>query len=334
MLVTLGNTIGAVLLGTVGACILFGISTVQAYMYYTTYTKDWVFQKVIVGTLTALSAGHLLCLIHIVYYYTIEQFGNPAGLAKIVWSFRVQTIFNIIIIVIVHGLYIHRIWRLGSRYSRVWPGILVGLLGCATVIGVFLIYHAFRLHSFADIHEATWVLYAIFGTTTTMDFLIAASMCYYLNKSRSGFARTNNLVFTIMQYVLISGTLTSVTSSISIITFATMPHNLVFLGVSFLVTKLYINSYVAMLNARNHIRDESSISVDIRNLRSGLARPGDGTIVSRSDDKLLKRESAQHSSIYRGKDEGSSNSMGVHIHVHKTEELGGDNVGGSAWRAT
>ncbi|KDR69461.1 hypothetical protein GALMADRAFT_255951 [Galerina marginata CBS 339.88] len=321
MLVTLGNTIGAALLGTMGACILFGISLVQVYMYYTTYPKDWRFQKVIVGTLTVLNTGHLICLIHIVYYYAIEQFGNPAGLEGIVGSFRAQTLFNILIIVVVHGLYVHRIWRLGSRFSRIWPAFLFVLLACATVIGVFLIYDAFRLKSFSDMHEATWVLYAIFGTTTTMDFLIAASMCYYLNKSRSGFTKTNYLVLNIMRYVLISGALTSVTSLFSILTFAAMPNNLVFLGVSFVITKLYINSYVAMLNARNSIRgDSSSISVDIANLRSGLTGPGDASTISRSDDRGLKRESVMLSPIYRGKEVESPDTARVHIHVHKSEE--------------
>ncbi|KDR69438.1 hypothetical protein GALMADRAFT_920840 [Galerina marginata CBS 339.88] len=321
MLVTLENTIGAALLGTMGACILFGISLVQVYMYYTTYPKDWRFQKVIVATLTVFNTGHLVCLIHIVYYYAIEQVGNPAGLEGIVWSLRVQTIFNILIIVVVHGLYVHRIWRLGSHFSRIWPGFLFVLLAGATVIGVFLMIDAFRLKYFTDMHEATWVLYAIFGTTTTMDFLIAASMCYYLNKSRSGFTRTNYLVLNIMRYVLISGALTSITSLSSIVTFAVMPNNLVFLGVSFFITKLYINSYVAMLNARNSIREESSsISVDVTHLRSGLARPGDATMISRCDDRGLKRESVQLSSMCRGKPVESPDTSRVHIHIHRSED--------------
>ncbi|KDR69463.1 hypothetical protein GALMADRAFT_272038 [Galerina marginata CBS 339.88] len=321
MLVTLGNTIGASLLSTMGACILFGISIVQVYIYYTTYTKDWRFQKVIVGTLTVLNTGHLIFLIHLVYYYAIEQFGNPAGLERIVWCVNAQTLFTILIIVMVHGLYVHRIWILGRRFSRIWPAFLFMLLAGATVIGVFLIYNAFRLKVFSAMHELTWVLYAIFGTTTTMDFLIAASMCYYLNKSRSGFTKTNYLVLNIMRYVLISGALTSITSLFSILTFAAMPNNLVFLGVTFVITKLYINSYVAMLNARNSIReDSSSISVDIANLRSGLTRPGDASAIGRFDDRGLKRESVQLTSMYRSKEAESPQAARVHIHVHKSEE--------------
>ncbi|KDR79457.1 hypothetical protein GALMADRAFT_243550 [Galerina marginata CBS 339.88] len=345
MLITLGNTIGASFLGTVGACILFGISLVQAYIYYTNYPKDWLFQKLVVGLLIILDTCHLACTIHTTYYYTIEQFGNAQALGKIVWSFRVQVIFNVIIVVIVQSLYVHRVWRLGSRFSRIWPAIVIGILIAGSVVGLLLIYHTFKLTGWDDMHSATWVLYATFSTTTAIDVLLAATMCYYLNKSKSGFAKTHSLVVTIMHYVLISGALTSVTSVIALVTFVTMPNNLIFIGITFLVTKLYINSYVAMLNARNNIREDSSISVDIMNLRSGLTKPADTTMGSHShihsDDKPHKGESLQLSSMtYRGKDidEESSDSKGGHvamphagmigIHVHKTEERRVEGDGG------
>jgi len=42
-----------------------------------------------------------------------------------------------------------------------------------------------------------------------------------------------------------------------VITLAVMPHNLVFQGIEFLLPKLYINSYLAMLNARRSLKDHA-----------------------------------------------------------------------------
>ncbi|KAF8718288.1 hypothetical protein AX14_011932 [Amanita brunnescens Koide BX004] len=47
----------------------------------------------------------------------------------------------------------------------------------------------------------------------------------------------------------------SICSLAALISFLTMPDNFVFLGIAFVFTKLYINSYLAMLNARKSLRD-------------------------------------------------------------------------------
>jgi len=55
-----------------------------------------------------------------------------------------------------------------------------------------------------------------------------------------------------------------------------MPDNLVFLAIEFSLTKLYVNSFLAMLNARQGIRERSDdgLSVNMSNLQSGVGYPG------------------------------------------------------------
>ncbi|KAF5316366.1 hypothetical protein D9619_006878 [Psilocybe cf. subviscida] len=69
---TLGNTIGGLLLGTVGA--LFGALAVQGYIYYINYKKDWKFQKI------ALAFD-----VHAVYWYLVIKFGNAPAQTLLVW---------------------------------------------------------------------------------------------------------------------------------------------------------------------------------------------------------------------------------------------------------
>ncbi|KAF4570933.1 hypothetical protein EYR40_007421 [Pleurotus pulmonarius] len=69
---------------------------------------------------------------------------------------------------------------------------------------------------------------ADFSSTAACDLLISASMAYYLNKSRSGLRRTENLVDRLIVYVIGIGLLTSVISklseSIGMSVFNTEPH--------------------------------------------------------------------------------------------------------------
>ncbi|KAF8624450.1 hypothetical protein AX15_005868 [Amanita polypyramis BW_CC] len=75
-----------------------------------------------------------------------------------------------------------------------------------------------------------------------------------------------------MRYFVISGALTSMCSLAALITFGVMPNNLVYAGIFFLLTKLYVNSYLAMLNARKAMRDVSSPSGSAMHMNGVSAR--------------------------------------------------------------
>ncbi|KAG6918476.1 hypothetical protein DXG01_014103 [Tephrocybe rancida] len=104
----------------------------------------------------------------------------------------------------------------------------------------------------------SWVIYTSFAWPAVIDLVIAIAMCYYLFRSKSGFSGTNSKIIMIIRMILISGFLTSACSLTALICYATMPNTLVFLGIEFLLTKLYINSFLAMLNARQTVQDKDS----------------------------------------------------------------------------
>ncbi|KAF8647976.1 hypothetical protein AX16_006424 [Volvariella volvacea WC 439] len=116
----------------------------------------------------------------------------------------------------------------------------------------------YGINRFSELHVMDWAVYASFATSTFIDFVIAIVMCFYLQTSRSGFSTTNSMIVAIMRYVVASGLATSLCSMTALITYAAMPNNLVFLGIEFLLTKLYVNSFLAMLNARQSMRDKGS----------------------------------------------------------------------------
>ncbi|KAJ3500944.1 hypothetical protein NMY22_g19090 [Coprinellus aureogranulatus] len=95
-----------------------------------------------------------------------------------------------------------------------------------------------------------WVIAAALGTSTAIDFFIAIAMCWYLRKSRGSGSRLNSRIDLVMQYTLSSGLLTSACSLATMFTYLLLPNTFVFLGLEFMLTKFYVGSFFAMLNAR------------------------------------------------------------------------------------
>ncbi|KAK7439518.1 hypothetical protein VKT23_017447 [Stygiomarasmius scandens] len=90
-------------------------------------------------------------------------------------------------------------------------------------------------------------------------------MCYYLKKSQGSEQRLNSKISTVMQYTLSSGLLTSAVSLSTLFTYTLMPNNLIFLGLQFLLTKFYVGSFLAMLNARHRPSNKAPGYSDVEN---------------------------------------------------------------------
>jgi len=259
MLWTLGNTIGAAYIGMVASAILFGVATLQTFMFYRMYPREKLYLKIAVALLLILDGLSLFLNAHTVYHYLVDNFGNFAAMRMIVWSVRLQVVVNVVIICSVQTLYALRMSafsEMGAPYLKwimwfVWIG-----LACGYGIGIVLIIEIYSISGFTQVDEIRWAILMSFGASTIIDFMIAASMCFYLQQGRStaGYSYTNNMLSTLIQYVLCTGVVTSACSITSLVAFAVMPHNLIFLSIQFSLTKLYVNSFLAMLNARKSLR--------------------------------------------------------------------------------
>ncbi|KIM38404.1 hypothetical protein M413DRAFT_30231 [Hebeloma cylindrosporum] len=308
MQVTLDNTIGAAFLGVAMSCNLFGIAIVQTHVYYINFPKDWTFQKVSVGVLMILATLNLTFTVHAVHYYLIVNFGNPSGLETIVWSFKLQAVFNVLMIVFVQGLYVIRVWKrrslhitfnfrylmteekVGNHFSWFGPAVAALVVAGGWAVGLLLVSQLYGKTSFATLDTMSPVIYATFIAATTIDVVIASSMCYYLNQSRSSFFRTNNTILTAMRYVLITGCLTSACSLSALIAYVTMPHNMIFIGIEFLLPNpVYFNSYVAMLNSRKSMNGGERSSVEMsktfKKRSAWILRTETADLVHSVDDK-------------------------------------------------
>ncbi|KAJ7056039.1 hypothetical protein C8F01DRAFT_1156627 [Mycena amicta] len=254
---TLDNTLGAVFLGVIFSCILFGISTLQMYLYYHFYPSDSSLHKVSVAVLWTLDTLHLAL--------TISAFGNSPALAVVLWQVKLLVAINVIIILIVQSLYAYRVWLLGGYHHGV-----LGYLVCAVVIagfaiGIVLAVETYTLDNFPDTSNIAWAIYACFSASTTIDIMLSAAMCFYLRKSKGTERVLNSKISTLMQYTLSCGVFTSACSVACLFSFILMSNNLIFFSLTFILTRLYVNSFMAMLNARARQRRNEGSSFVLSN---------------------------------------------------------------------
>ncbi|KAG1847559.1 hypothetical protein DFJ58DRAFT_915228 [Suillus subalutaceus] len=115
----LGNTFGALFIGIVFAAILFGLSNIQAFFYFQAHRDTAIsFPKLAVAWLWILDALHLFLIVHCVYYYLVAHYADISALTEIVWSFKLQIVFDVIIVYGVHLLYFHHIWIVLGCYRN------------------------------------------------------------------------------------------------------------------------------------------------------------------------------------------------------------------------
>ncbi|KAH9963510.1 hypothetical protein BC827DRAFT_114803 [Russula dissimulans] len=73
----LDNLLGAFLIGVILSSIIYGISWLQVYLYYTQHSeRDGSFLKSFVAVLLVLDSLHLTFLCHGLYIVSVTNFGD------------------------------------------------------------------------------------------------------------------------------------------------------------------------------------------------------------------------------------------------------------------
>ncbi|RDB17544.1 hypothetical protein Hypma_001182 [Hypsizygus marmoreus] len=276
---TIDNTVGAAYLGVVGSAFLYGVTTLQMYWYYHQFDRDPWLHKYSVAILWVLDTFHLAITVHAVYVYTITGFGNVEGLQHILWSIKLQVSINVVVVLMVQSLYAYRVWILGGYHGGVLGYLVAAVVAAGFAIGIIIAYQIYTVDKYKELDAVGWAINASLATSTAIDFVIAGAMCFYLRKSKGSETRLNSRISRMMQYTLSSGLFTSACSLSAMFSYILLPETFIFLAVEFLLTKLYVGSFFAMLNARERPREpktsDEENSVGMSQLRLQFRAPSD-----------------------------------------------------------
>jgi hypothetical protein len=262
--IKLGDTIGALQIGSVVGVYLFGVVSLQTWNYFRTYRDDVWLNKVLVGLIWILELGHTIGINFEVYRATIIRYGKP-WLLKQFPGIGVAVMFSGAITTIVQAFFSKRLAKLLPRpYSHIgW--ICIALSVARFAASLYLSVEGINTPDIALFSEhLKWLITVIFVVSAAVDIVIAISMLWYIGTQKKKQAkRISKLLDRIVTYTIRSGLLTSIAAISLILSFLLMPHNFVWLAVYTFVAKLYSNSFLSALNARQELRRDMASSVSV-----------------------------------------------------------------------
>jgi len=101
------------------------------------------------------------------------------------------------------------------------------------------------------------------------DVLIAFILCWILQSSRTGFKRSDTVITKLIAFSINTGLVTSICALLSLITIVVFPGAFIYITFYFTLGRLYSNSLLATLNARQSLAASSNgdISMSTRSAK-------------------------------------------------------------------
>jgi len=251
-------TTGPQLIGTLFNWLLFGVLSVQTYVYYLNFADDKIWNKVAVyGTYvfeiaqTAMTAADL-------YYWYANGFGNLIHLGNVYISPADTPVLCGIIAAVVQCFFAYRIFTLRRAYW--WISVLIvftSLVQTAGALGTGV--RGFKLGEFSRFHEKldfplsfdVWLI-----GDTVCDVLIAGTMSWLFFVARKeGSHHGNRILGRLVRLVVETNTLTAGMALVSFICYVTLPNSPLFICTTLIMGKLYSNTLLVTFNNRIALRN-------------------------------------------------------------------------------
>ncbi|CAL1703552.1 unnamed protein product [Somion occarium] len=246
---------GGLLIALCIAIALYGVTLVQTYIYSLKSGKDPIWMKSLVGAVCLLETAHFISVMRLLYFTTII-IPDPKNLAlreSIDWSIPLGLICQALIIGLVQGFYVLRLWLLSKRFKILVFGtpavVLFRVVSLIVVAGESIRTPAWM--AFIRQHEPS--IKITMAAAIVANSVIAISFAYYTRQgvpiATTRQRHTDNSQ-TPMTYLLHSGALAALISIIAICTFLRMENTLVFVGLIAIENHLYANSLLGLLDSR------------------------------------------------------------------------------------
>lgn len=247
------STFGAVFLGTCIAAVLTGVVSTQTLMYFRYYRRDGIPTKSMVFAVWLLDLFHTALLINSGWVFLIANFGNT-DTDQIPPSFAISVVVMALTTIFVHGFFINRVYQLSRNPFIVAPMVVLGLLriGSASATCIKMLEYG-KTSLFLE--KAKWAFVVGSATSLALDFWLTLTLLYYLWKSKTGFESVDSVIDKLSLYTLQSGLVTTIVITLAIGFWIGAPDNFVHLALYFSIGKLYANSLLVALNARDGIRN-------------------------------------------------------------------------------
>ncbi|EIN06788.1 hypothetical protein PUNSTDRAFT_145276 [Punctularia strigosozonata HHB-11173 SS5] len=256
-IVDLNPTIGPIFVGFVVSTALYGFELSQARLawhYCAKNTNDPPLVRAVVVLLVLMETAATALMGQILYHYLVSNYGNIFALAAVPGTFVGWSMLVSSTIVIVQLFFCYRTWRLSERDLKaiVVHGSLTACAVTSFVLTIILWVRTINRDSFVDtsaVGSEKAINSAAFVISIVADALITATLCSYLDASKTGLHQTDRVVSSLTAYVINRGLLIVACSSITFVTFLASPRILVTLAFQQQLSRSYCLTLFVILGS-------------------------------------------------------------------------------------
>ncbi|KAJ8090019.1 hypothetical protein PM082_018598 [Marasmius tenuissimus] len=260
------DTLGAALIGFVVSAFVFGIFCSSTLTYFKRFYRDGWEYKILVSGVWILELLHQICVGHFVYTY----YGNPLIIltGDVAKSLIYQVLLTALVATIVKCSFAVRVWRF-SKHNIPMTLIIVLLSLAQLALGGVYAAKCFQLKKLLYLSNVKLIATLSLASGAVADLVTALTLCYYLQKFRTGFRQTDTVINTLMMYTINTGGLTSIMSILTVVLYNIAPLSFQFMGMYFVLSKLYAVSLLCSLNMRTVVSGHGTEEEDSANPASG-----------------------------------------------------------------
>ncbi|KAI0809127.1 hypothetical protein BC629DRAFT_1590208 [Irpex lacteus] len=280
-------TIGASVIFTVINGTIFGITSMQTFLYFNAAHRDSAVLRWTICGLWLLDLFETVLFTHSVYNYSTSALINPILFATFVWSAGAHVIAGAVSNLLISVVFTWRVWNFSKS---LWPWFLIGPLA------VFSFGSSIALAAIEFTHTSIlvleqrfkWLGYLSCSVQSASDVAIMVSVCAVLLKNRSRNRSTNSVINKLIFFSVNTCILSCSTSIAVIITEVLLPRSNIWEGLVALLPKFMLNSLLALLNSREHMRNQmvsnKPVSIQLSQDRSigGSVVSSDRTVSARN----------------------------------------------------
>ncbi|KAJ3526227.1 hypothetical protein NM688_g8284 [Phlebia brevispora] len=253
-------SLAANLLGVIGVSVLFGVTTIQTYFYFSHYWSDRTLLKILVIILWMLDAAHFAVAVHFIYFSMVINFANPAMLAVVPVSALVLIVTTAVTGLIVRGIFTYRIWKWPLVNNHWLLAVIVSTLSLTNATSSIYITGAVAHDlTYAHLRQFTWAMYLNFFAEAGADLFIAFAVGITLAKKRTGIRPTDSVIKVLILYAISTGLVTCIMEFCTIIAFAVSSDTSIYNAIYFSLPEVLLNALLVSLNARGRLRRQQNM---------------------------------------------------------------------------
>ncbi|KAF8915060.1 hypothetical protein CPB85DRAFT_1454202 [Mucidula mucida] len=267
---------------------LYGVLTVQVYLYYTAFPNDRWGSKALVYLVYVLELLQTIILTRDAYITWGINFSNIEILDEQGLTWFGVPVLTAIASGLVQSFFGWRIYKLSNSKVAavvVWVLALVQC-GAGTAQGIWASF--LKTSELPEVTRPTLITWLL--TAAVNDVIIAVLLTYYLSRRKSGMSETDALVARIIRLVVETGTLTAILAVVTIVLFF-IPGPAYYTIIADSIGKVMFNRRITIAGARrtsDYTSSENSVSRQRISLRPATTAAGEAHRKQWNDDLPLK----------------------------------------------